>query len=419
MTDRKSTLGLVFLTIFISMVGFGIVIPVLPVYAKNDPFKLDPFQIGALIGVFSLVQFFSSPLLGKLSDRIGRKPVLLASLVGTAIGFFITGAAQAGWMLFLGRVIDGASGGNISTAQACIADVTPPAERSKSMGLIGAAFGLGFICGPAIGGVLSQFGHAVPFYFAGLLSILNAILVIVKLPETLPAEHRHDHHQRVPLGEVFAEGRSSFIVLLLGAYFTSIAGFSIMTTLFALFCEDRFGYDVKHTGYIFAFVGVVGAVVQGGLLRRLLKRPIEKQLALIGAVILAICFWYLPMTHTLAGLLIVSGAIALGNGFMTPTLNGLASRHVHGRMQGRILGLMQSSGSLGRFVGPVLSVAPLPAAFSQIDRPLAGDLLANVNRGYTIAFLIAAGTMAISVLLIAVMRPKEIESPEESVVTAA
>ena len=130
MTDRKRTLGLIFLTIFISMIGFGIVIPVLPVYAKNAPFQMSPTELGWLVGIFSLVQLFSAPLLGKFSDRIGRKPVLLVSIVGTAVGYFITGAADAVWLLFLGRIIDGASGGNIATAQACIADVTPPAERS-------------------------------------------------------------------------------------------------------------------------------------------------------------------------------------------------------------------------------------------------------------------------------------------------
>src|SRR5260221_11606949 len=152
MSQTKSPIGVIFLTIFISMIGFGIVIPVLPVYAKNPPFQLNPGQLGWLVGIFSLVQLFSAPLIGKLSDRIGRKPVLLVSIIGTAAGYFITGAAQAAWMLFLGRIIDGARGGNIATAQACIADTTTPQERSKAMGSIGAAFGLGFILGPAIGG---------------------------------------------------------------------------------------------------------------------------------------------------------------------------------------------------------------------------------------------------------------------------
>src|SRR5436190_1658874 len=212
-SKAKSPLGVIFLTIFISMIGFGIVIPVLPVYAKNAPFQLNPTQLGWLVGIFSLVQLFSAPLMGKLSDRVGRKPVLLVSIIGTAIGYFVTGAASAAWMLFLGRIIDGASGGNIATAQACIADTTTPQERSKAMGMIGAAFGLGFILGPAIGGILSQWGHQLPFYFAGVLSLVNAVFVVARLPETLSAEQRLHPAAKAPLGEVFAGGRGSFIGL--------------------------------------------------------------------------------------------------------------------------------------------------------------------------------------------------------------
>jgi multidrug resistance protein len=186
MTDRKTTLGLIFLTIFVNMVGFGIVIPLLPTYGKDAPFLLSPTKLGWLVGIFSLVQFVAQPIFGKISDRIGRRPVLLISIIGTAIGYFVTGAAHVGWMLFLGRIIDGASGGNIATAQACIADVTPPAERSKAMGFIGAAFGLGFLCGPVLGGVLSHFfGPAIPFYAAGALAVVNAIFVWLRLPQTL------------------------------------------------------------------------------------------------------------------------------------------------------------------------------------------------------------------------------------------
>lgn len=158
MPQRRSPLGVIFLTIFVSMLGFGIVIPVLPIYAKSEPFRLSPSSIGLLTGIFSLVQLVSAPIFGKISDRIGRKPVLLISIFGTALGYLVTGAASAVWMLFAGRIIDGISGGNVATAQACIADVTPPNERSKAMGFVGAAFGLGFILGPAIGGILSKWG---------------------------------------------------------------------------------------------------------------------------------------------------------------------------------------------------------------------------------------------------------------------
>ena len=206
----RSPIGIIFLTVFISMVGFGIVIPVLPVYAKSEPFLMSPSQLGWLVGIFSLVQLFAAPLFGKLSDRIGRKPVLLVSVLGTAVGFFVIGKADAVWMLFLGRIIDGASGGNIATAQACIADVTAPEKRSRAMGIIGAAFGLGFIMGPALGGILASYSHAAPFYAAGALSILNALLIWVRLPETYPAEARGANTQQASLGEVFDGGLAAF-----------------------------------------------------------------------------------------------------------------------------------------------------------------------------------------------------------------
>ena len=184
MSAKRSPLLVIFITIFIDMVGFGIVIPVLPLYATGSIFHATNFQLGMLVGIYSFLQLICSPLFGKISDRVGRKPVLLVSVTGTCIGFLVMGAAGSLWMLFLARIIDGASGGNISTAQACIADVTPPDQRSKSMGLIGAAFGLGFVFGPAIGGVLSKFSLSAPFYFAAGLALLNVFFIAFRLPET-------------------------------------------------------------------------------------------------------------------------------------------------------------------------------------------------------------------------------------------
>lgn len=404
----RSPLGIIFLTVFISMVGFGIVIPVLPVYAKNAPFQLNPAQLGWLVGIFSLVQLFSSPLIGKLSDRVGRKPVLLVSIIGTAIGYFITGAAGAAWMLFLGRIIDGASGGNIATAQACIADVTPPAQRSRSMGFIGMAFGLGFILGPAIGGVLVKWGHEIPFYFAGALSLLNAVFVVARLPETLSEEKRLHPTAKAPLGEVFAGGRGGFIGLLLAASLTATTGFAFIHVLFALFCGDHFGWTTEQTSYAFAYVGLLAVIVQGGLLRQLLKRDIEKELAVIGAALLAVSLWLMPRAASVGGFLGVCALMALGNGLVTPVLSGMASRHVHGRAQGRVLGLMAGAGSLGRFLGPALAVLPLPATFSVLERPLRGAVLEAVNAGYRTAFTASAALVAVATVFALLLRvPKE------------
>ncbi|MEA3208964.1 MAG: transporter, family, tetracycline resistance protein [Chthoniobacter sp.] len=354
MSQSKSPLGLIFLTLFIDMVGFGIVIPVLPLYAEGT-IHATPAQLSWIVGIYSLLQLVCSPLFGKWSDRIGRKPVLVVSIIGTAIGFMILGAAHTVWMLVLGRIIDGASGGNISTAMACIADVTTKENRSRNMGLVGAAFGLGFMIGPALGGILSKhFGLATPFYFAAGLALLNALLVWLRLPETLTAASRERAKERATIGEVFHGGRTGIIAAILASQLTSVIGFSIMTSLFALFCKERFGYDAAHVGYLLAYVGLLGVVFQGGLLRRLLKRPIEKQLAVIGAAVLALSMASLPFTRSLGVLMVVCFGISLGNSFVTPTLNGLASRTTDAHCQGRLLGLMQSAGSLGRFLGPMI-----------------------------------------------------------------
>jgi MFS transporter, DHA1 family, tetracycline resistance protein len=349
--NKKAQLGIIFLTVFIDLIGFGIVIPVLPLYAKH--FGATESINGILVGIYSAMQFLCAPLLGRLSDRVGRRPVLLVSLLGTCVGFAIMGFAKTLVWLFVARIIDGISGGNISTAQAYIADITEPEERSKTMGLIGAAFGLGFILGPAIGGLLAGVSIGAPFIFASALALLNAILVAIRLPESLSPEHRVSAEDAAPISQVFKHGWH--LPALMAGYFFAICGFAMMTTNFALFTHERFGYDIKQNGYVFAFIGVIAALVQGGLLRQLLKRQSEKSLAVLGVLMLAVGMAFLPLVHTLTTLLIVSALVGIGNSFVTPTLNGLASRSAERSWQGRVIGLMQSAGSLARWVGPFLA----------------------------------------------------------------
>ena len=392
-TPARSPLGLIFLTLFIDMLGFGIVIPVLPLYAEGSRIGATPAQLAWIVGIYSLLQLVCAPLFGKLSDRIGRKPVLVVSILGTAVGFVVLGAATTVWMLILGRIIDGASGGNISTAMACIADVTTKENRSRNMGLVGAAFGLGFMLGPAIGGVLSKhFDLATPFYFAAGLALLNALLVWLRLPETLTAESRARAKERATVGEVFHGGRAGMITAILASQLAAVTGFSIMTALFALYCEKRFGYDTAQVGYILAYVGLLGVLFQGGLLRRLLKKPIEKELAVIGAVVLALSMAALPFTHTLGVLLVVCFGISLGNSFVTPTLNGLASRSTDAHCQGRLLGLMQSAGSLGRFLGPMVG-------FGLVSLDGAADYART-------SFFVSAAILALAIFFILLVRPE-------------
>ena len=333
------------------MVGFGIVVPVLPLYTER--FGASPFTTGLLLAVYSGMGFIFSPVVGALSDRIGRRSILLLSTIGQATGFFIMGAATTLLWLFIARTIDGIFGANVSATQAYVADVTPPQDRSRALGLLGAAFGLGFICGPMLGGVLSLISLSAPFYFAGALAAANAVLIFFILPESLPLENRSGP-DRETFVTLFREGRGRVILPLMAAYFFMMAGFSIMTAFFAIFTEDRFGYNASANGYIFAGVGVISVIVQGAMIGRLIKNFTEKGIALTGVALLACSIFALPLVQTVTALLLVGAGIAVGNSFINPTMNGLVSRSVNKYWQGRVLGLMQACASLGRFFGPLI-----------------------------------------------------------------
>ncbi len=352
MNSRRSSLAIIFGIVFIDLVGFGIVIPILPLYAER--FGASPLVIGLLLGVYSAMQCVCAPLLGKLSDRVGRRPVLLVSIIGTSVGFLIMGLSNSLVLLFVARIIDGITGGNISTAQAYIADVTPPEQRSRGMGLIGAGFGLGLIFGPAIGGVLSHFSLAAPFLFAAALAATNAVAVFFFLPESLSAEHRSQAHRDTSLTQMFqkAEGRSLAVVM--ATYFCTTVAFSLLTATYSLFTERRFGYHATQNGYIFACQGIIGAIIQGGLLGWLLRVSNDKTLTIAGTVFLAASLFALPMSMTATMLLITTAGVAVGHALVAAPLNGLASKHVSTTAQGRVLGMMQSTASVARIIGPVL-----------------------------------------------------------------
>src|SRR3989475_11261761 len=311
---KRSPLLVIFITVFIDLVGFGIVIPVLPFYAQGTKFGATPREVGLLFASYSVMQLIFAPVLGRLSDKYGRRPVLLISLIGTSLGFLILGFATTLWMLFLGRIIDGISGGNISTAQAYIADVTAEEDRAKGMGLIGAAFGLGFVFGPAIGGILSRWGINVPFLFAGSLAFANAILLYFTLPETVTPDHpaRVSAASGRGLAQLIQSLKNPRLGFVLIIYFLLIVAFSIMTTSFSLFTMFRFGYDAQHTGYLFAYVGVIAVIIQGGLIGRLVKRFGELPLVVVGALCFAGSLFAIPFVGPyrggLLGLLIGGGS---------------------------------------------------------------------------------------------------------------
>jgi DHA1 family tetracycline resistance protein-like MFS transporter len=352
MAKGRSPLVIIFITVFIDLVGFGIVIPILPLYAER--MHASPAVVGLLLAVYSAMQFIFSPILGKLSDRVGRRPVLLASIIGTSIGFLIMGLAGSLWLLFVARIIDGITGGNISTAQAYIADITPPEKRSSGMGLIGAAFGLGFIFGPAIGGVLSHISLGAPFIFAAALAACNTVAIYFLLPESLSSEHRAAAKGRESLIKVFDESGSWQLGAVMATYFFGTVAFALLTAIYALFTEARLHFDATHNGYTFAYLGVIGAIIQGGMIGRLSKQFGDKALAVAGTFILAVSMFMLPLISSLGSLLLVSTGIAIGNSLVTPTLNAMASRSVNAAWQGRVLGVMQSAASLARIIGPIL-----------------------------------------------------------------
>jgi DHA1 family tetracycline resistance protein-like MFS transporter len=400
---KRSPLLVIFITVFIDLVGFGIVIPVLPYYAEGTRFGATPREVGLLFASYSVMQLVFAPVLGRLSDKYGRRPILLISLLGTCLGFLILGFATTLWMLFLGRIIDGISGGNISTAQAYIADVTTKENRAKGMGLIGAAFGLGFVFGPAIGGILSRWGINVPFLFAGGLAFANAILLYFTLPETVTA----DHPARVSAArgrgwkQLLDALRQRQLAFVLTIYFLSIVAFSIMTASFSLFMMFRLGYDPWHSGWIFAFVGVVSAIIQGGLIGRLVKRFGEPALVIAGGLLFSASLFASPFITAatgLLGILSIGALFSIGNALSAPSLSSLASKSASAGEQGGVLGVTQSVSSLARAVGPSLAAFLIysAAAHYGFDRQLQNMSDASIQRTFWtaaaiqfIAFLLA------------------------------
>ena len=369
---NRSPLIVIFTTVFIDLVGFGIVIPVLPFYAEGTAFNATPRMVGLLFASYSIMQLVFSPILGGLSDKHGRRPVLLLSIIGTGIGFLVLGFAKTILMLFIGRILDGITGGNISTAQAYIADITTTENRAKGMGLIGAAFGLGFIFGPAIGGILSHWGIHVPFIFAAVLCFANAVLLYFRLPETVTANHpaktsaaggRSFRHVLNSL----KEPRLGFVLII---YFLFIVAFSIMTTSFSLYTMFRFGYDATHTGYLFAYVGLIAVIIQGGLIGKLVKRFGELPLVIFGALCFAISLFAVPFVGPAAGglaaLLVGGGVFSMGNSLATPALTSLASKTAGPEQQGVVLGVTQSVASLARAVGPFLAAVLINSSIAHV-----------------------------------------------------
>ena len=353
-TSRRA-LGFIFATVFLDLLGIGILIPVIPFLVRQ--FTPSALAVGLLALSYSLAQFGAAPLLGRLSDRIGRRPVLVASVLGSGVAYLVFGLATALWVLFIARIVDGLSGGNITAAQAYIADVSAPQDRAKNFGLIGAAFGLGFIIGPALGGLLSHISLAAPAYAAGAMAIFTALFGSFVLPESLPPERRNaapltarDLNPLRPIAAGLAQ--PGLRALLLAVFAQGFAGAELRTN-FAVFTAGRFGMGPSQNALIFSFIGVVGLLVQGVLLRRISGRFAERSLALTGLAIMVggyLATAFVPTVPLLYGALAL---ISLGGGLSTPTLTGLVSLSVAPTEQGAALGAVQSLQSLTQIIGPV------------------------------------------------------------------
>ena len=330
----KRGLPVVYLTVFIDLVGFGLILPQLPYYAER--FGATGVWVGAILTAYSAAQLVGASLLGRLSDRVGRRPVLLLSLAGSAASFLLSGLADSLWLLLLARALAGLFGGSIAAAQAYIADVTTPGERARYMGLLGAAIGLGFVFGPAIGSFLARFGFGAAAFAAALLAAANLLFAFFRLPETRGAEERRHSHARLDWSNLTDALRHPSIGRLLAATFFSTLAFVAMEATFALLGEVRFGLDAGHLGFVFAYVGVVMVIVQGALIGRLVPRFGERTLATAGALLMAASLAALPLAPSLAAALGVLAGLAVGQGLTTPMLSTLLSRAADADEQGEL-----------------------------------------------------------------------------------
>jgi multidrug resistance protein len=339
----------IWITVALDLVGFGIVVPILGRYAER--FGASGLEVGLLFASFSLAQLVFAPILGRLSDRIGRKPVIMISLLGTAVGSFVTGAAGALWVLFVGRILDGASGASVAVAQGAVTDLAPPSERPRLLGLLGAAFGVGFVVGPALGGLASLGGEHIPFYVAGTVALVNAAVAWRRLPETRPADVRRAAHEA-------AKNDTGAKVRLWGlavAGFTAIVAFSGFEATFSLLAGDRFRLTEAGIAAIFVGVGVVLVAVQGGLIRPINAKIGTQRSLQVGLVLNSAGLVVLAFAETWPLLIVALALLTVGQGLVTPNLSSLVSGRVPDHRRGEALGFQQGVNAFGRVAGPALA----------------------------------------------------------------
>lgn len=348
----RSPLAVLFVTVFLDLVGFGIVIPLLPLYAER--FGAGPVGAAWLLAVYSLMQFLFAPWWGRLSDRVGRRPVLLVGLFGAALSYLAFGLAGTLPVLFAARIAGGVMGANVGVAQAYIADVTEPRDRARGMGMIGAAFGLGFIFGPALGGLLSRWGPEAPFVGAAALAALNGVLAWFRLPESLPPEVRAGRARAAGLWTrlaTVADAAPRLRRLYLAGFLATLA-LACVEAVVGLWAARRWGATAETIGYGFAVIGVVAAAAQGLMVGPLVRRLGERRSALLGLALLSLSMAAIPAAPTLPLVAAAFALWAVGHAAATPAISAMVSQQGGAAEQGRLLAASQSLSALGRVLGP-------------------------------------------------------------------
>src|SRR5215472_5140303 len=355
---KSSPLLSIFLIVFVDVLGLTIILPLLPFYAES--MGATPRIVGLLVSTYAVCQLIAGPPLGHLSDRIGRRPVLLVSQIGTCIGFLILGFAHTLWLVFLARIIDGLTAGNLTVAQAYIADVTEPENRAKAFGLIGIAFGVGFMVGPGISGYLAQYNNTYPIFAAAALSFTSIMCTYFLLPSVVPHPHPELERGLSRWGALSESFKDSRLGPMLWQFFAFTFAFSTFFSGFALFAERRFTHNgvpfgTAEVGYVFAFSGLIGVLIQGGGIGSLVKSFGESRLVQMGFATMTGGFVLLAGVHGIPYLLLATGLLTFGSAILRPSLTALITTGAARHRQGMVIGLMQSLMSIAQIVAPVIA----------------------------------------------------------------
>nr|WP_268887348.1 MFS transporter [Ktedonobacter robiniae] len=362
--QQRTALLLMTLTVLIDITGFGLVIPLLPFWAEH--FGADAFMVGMLTSLYALAQFLFTPILGTLSDRYGRKPIIVVSLVIEALSLVLTALAGSLPMLLVARFVGGLGASNIGSAQAFVADVTPPEKRAQGMGMIGAAIGLGFVIGPALGGLLAGAYPGLSFWIAAMVALLNAVLVIVLLPESRKRLAGQEQGQskkasKSGIGAFFSgwgnlAHKPAVLSLILVNLLYTVA-FTGMENIFPLFTQHYFHWGATQNAYVFTYIGVIIVIMQGGLVSQLVKRWRERGVMLAGLVLMALGLIALAFSTHLSWLMVTLSVLSIGDGAVSPTVSTLLSFASPGETQGELLGMSQGFAGLARIIGPLIAGA--------------------------------------------------------------